>query len=171
MMDINVNPSESAALLQLGIELSELAVKGTVATISNRIKIAKANKDNKKIIEEYDEILSELISERAEAIRIAQSYKDVIDRYEISDEDITHLNKTISRILDIIKEMSPEANVSSFEQFKELISVDTLKAFQLLGFNYKDAIGIPLTRLCASYISRHEPNTSKSVTISGKKNR
>lgn len=30
----------------------------------------------------------------------------------------------------------------------------TLKAMQLLGFNYKEAIGTPLTRACASAIER-----------------
>ena len=36
---------------------------------------------------------------------------------------------------------------------KELISVDTLKTMQLLGFNYKAAIGEPLTHLCANAIA------------------
>ena len=35
--------------------------------------------------------------------------------------------------------MSPNAPIETFEQMKELISVDTLKAIQLLGFNYKAA--------------------------------
>lgn len=43
--------------------------------------------------------------------------------------------------------------VDSFEMIKDLISVDTLKTMQLLGFNYKAAIGEPLTELCASAIS------------------
>ena len=37
----------------------------------------------------------------------------------------------------------------SLNQIKDLISVDTLKTMQLLGFNYKAAIGDPLTQLCA----------------------
>lgn len=40
-----------------------------------------------------------------------------------------------------------------FEQLKELINVDTLKALQLLGFNYKAAIGEPLTQVCAGTLS------------------
>ncbi len=40
-----------------------------------------------------------------------------------------------------------------YEQIKELISVDTLKTMQLLGFNYKAAIGEPLTQICADAIS------------------
>ncbi len=43
--------------------------------------------------------------------------------------------------------------VKSYEQIKELISVDTLKTMQLLGFNYKAAIGEPLTQICAKAIT------------------
>ena len=35
---------------------------------------------------------------------------------------------------------------------KELISVDTLKTMQLLGFNYKAAIGEPLTLMLKNFI-------------------
>lgn len=46
-----------------------------------------------------------------------------------------------------------EIQVQGYEQIKELISVDTLKSMQLLGFNYKAAIGEPLTQLCANAIT------------------
>ena len=139
-------------LVELGVELTALAVKGTVSAIQKKISVSKENNDNKKTIELYDEIVNELIEERAEAIRIAQSYKAEIEKYEISDGDIEHLNKTISTVLDILKDMSPNTNLDSFERFKDLISVDTLKSMQLLGFNYKKAIGEPLTELCATKI-------------------
>ncbi|MNN26860.1 hypothetical protein D3C81_1403800 [compost metagenome] len=96
--------------------------------------------------------MNELISERAEAIRIAQVYKNEIERYEISDRDIIHLQNTVTVVLDIIKEMSPETDIAMYEQFKNLISVDVLKAIQLLGFNYKAAIGEPLTQICSNAI-------------------
>ena len=40
-----------------------------------------------------------------------------------------------------------------FEQLNELINTDTLKTMQLLGFNFKAAIGEPFTALCANAIS------------------
>lgn len=68
----------------------------------------------------------------------------------ISDEDIQHLYNTVSRILEIIKEtqmasaklLGSEAGetvkkqAESYEQIRALISVDTLKTMQLLGFYY-----------------------------------
>ena len=122
---------------------------------------------SKKIRNTYDEIVNELLSERDEAVRIAQSYKSELERIVISDDDIVHLHNTVSRILEIIKAFQlvdvtakgqeevekVTAQVQSYEQIKELISVDTLKTMQLLGFNYKAAIGEPLTQICANAIT------------------
>lgn len=140
-------------LIQAGVSLASLAVSGTVTKVNARIQSVKAEKDAEKLRNTYDEIINEILSEREEAVRIAQAYKSELDRVFISDQDIEHLHKTIGRLLDILKEISPATPIDSFEKFQELISIDTLKAMQLLGFNYKAAIGEPLTELCANAIS------------------
>lgn len=153
----------SQMLADLGTNLTALAVKGTVSTIQVKIKSIKNERNIETIRNTYDEIINQLLSEREEAIRIAQIYKSELDRIEISDDDIEHLSKTFEKILEIVKVMSPSTSISSFEQIKELISVDTLKSIQLLGFNYKAAIGEPLTNLCAETItSKGKKTTSTS---------
>ena len=94
---------------------------------------------------------------------IAQAYKSELDRVQISDEDIESLDQTIGRVLDlIIPEPTDEGSANFIEvkkrreglqQFRKLVSTDTLRTMQLLGFNYKAAIGEPLTRLCAEKIA------------------
>lgn len=155
------------ALSEMGIALTKLALKGTVTAIAAKVKSIKNENKVEVIRNTYDEIVNELLSEREEAVRIAQTYKAEMERIEISDDDIEHLYNTVSRILEIIKQVqllssqgkSEEdigrinAKVQSLEQLKELISVDTLKTMQLLGFNYKAAIGEPLTEICAKAIT------------------
>lgn len=165
-------------LVEMGISLTELAIKGTATAITNRIRAVKDEKNAEKLRGTYDEIVNELLSERDEAIRIAQAYKSELERIVISDDDIEHLHNTVSRILEIVKTFQlaaaatkgPEeiekvnTQVKSYEQIKELISVDTLKTMQLLGFNYKAAIGEPLTQICATAISHigNKKNNSQS---------
>lgn len=119
-----------------------------------------------------------MLSEREEAVRIAQAYKSELDKVVISDEDIQHLPNTVSRILEIIKksqissaelvgEEAVEAiksQVESYEQIKELISVDTLKTMQLIGFNYKSAIDESLTLMLKNFILSKvtEPDSLKA---------
>lgn len=154
-------------LVDMGVSLAELAVKGTVSTVSKKIRAAKEIKEVEKLRSTYDEIVNEILLEREEAVRIAQAYKSELERIIISDEDIEHLHNTVARLLEIIKAFQlvsamakgeeeiekVKKQVESYEQIKELISVDTLKTMQLLGFNYKAAIGEPLTQICANAIS------------------
>jgi archaellum component FlaC len=140
--------------VNLGVELVKLAVKGTTTAVVKKVTAIKDEKNVEKIRSVYDEIVNELIQERDAAVLIAQSYKSELERVVISDEDIKHLHNTISRLIEIFKEISdnPE-DLKIFEQLKELVNIDTLKTMQLLGFNYKAAIGEPLTTLCANAIS------------------
>ncbi len=168
----------SPELLSLGKDLVVLAVKSTATAVSAKIKSLEKEKDADKIRNTYDEIINELINERAEAIRIAQAYQSELEKVVISDEDIQHLHNTVSNILEIVKKsqiksakkISPEAvskvksQVESYEQIKELISVDTLKTMQLIGFNYKSAIGEPLTLMLKNFILSKvvEPDSLKT---------
>lgn len=152
-------------LIEMGVSLTELAIKGTATAVANKVRAVKDEKNAEKLRNTYDEIVNELLSERDEAVRIAQAYKSELERIVISDEDIAHLNATATRLLDLLKVFSPELDTKSLEAFKDLISVDTLKTMQLLGFNYKAAIGEPLTQLCAGAITslsaKKAPNGQK----------
>jgi len=138
-----------------------LAVKGTASAVAKKVAAIKGVKDADSLRATYDEIVNELIQERDEAVRIAQSYKSEFDRIVISDEDINHLHNTVSSVLDILKKIMPSAGGTNgkpdfyegIESAKALITIDTIKTMQLLGFNYKQAIGEPLTQLCADKIS------------------
>jgi archaellum component FlaC len=141
-------------LTEMATNLTTLAVKGTATVIHRKIESVKNEKNIDIVRTSYDEIVNQLLSEREDAIRIAQAYKEELDKVVISDEDIIHLHNTVSKILEIFKQMSPQTeSIKSFEQLKELIGIDTLKTMQLLGFNYKAAIGEPLTEVCSNAIS------------------
>ena len=153
-------------LVALGANLAQMAVKGTATAVSAKIRAIKDEKNAQKIRNTYDEIVNELLSEREEAVRIAQAYKSELEKVVISDEDIQHLHNTVANILKIMTdiqiagaERAGEAAVEAvkeqtkvYEQFMELISVDTLKTMQLIGFNYKTAIGEPLTLMLKNFL-------------------
>ena len=148
----------TAALVNAGAELASYATKSTAATVRTRIKKIKVEKDNNKIRNEYNEIITELLEEREDIIRIAQIYRNELERVQISDEDIESLHRTIEKALDILSVFADgdgtENTIESLKPLKDLISVDVLKTMQLLGFNYKAAIGEPLTQLCATAITK-----------------
>ena len=107
-----------------------------------------------------------MLSEREEAVCIAQAYKAELDKVVISDEDIEYLQQTVAKVLDLLigiqildinsedvaVQEKAKAQLDAVNGIKGLISKDVLKTMQLLGFNYKAAIGEPLTELCANKI-------------------
>jgi len=140
-------------LVEMGVSLTELAIKGTATAVTNKIKAIKDEKNAEKLRNTYD--------------------------------DIEHLHNTVSRLLGIIKAFQlasatakgeeeiakVTAQVESYEQIKELISVDTLKTMQLLGFNYKAAIGEPLTEICANAIANIGNKGKNAQSNNQQKNR
>ena len=177
-MDESMQP-----LVEMGVSLTELAVKGTASAVTKKIRAVKDIKDAEKLRTIYDALINEVLQEREEAVRIAQAYKSELERIVISDEDIEHLHNTVSNILEIFKNiqlagddpqdtlgvMRVQKQIETMEQVKNLISVDTLKTMQLLGFNYKAAIGEPLTQICSRAILSLTERKNTPVSSSGRK--
>lgn len=177
-MDESMQP-----LVEMGVSLTELAVKGTASAVTKKIRAVKDIKDAEKLRTTYDALINEVLQEREEAVRIAQAYKSELERIVISDEDIEHLHNTVSNILEIFKNiqlagvdpqdtlgvMRVQKQIETMEQVKNLISVDTLKTMQLLGFNYKAAIGEPLTQICSQAILSLTERKNTPVSSSGRK--
>lgn len=163
----NVDPTVGSAMINLAASLSSLVLKGTATAIHGKIESIKGEKNVDTVRNTYNEIVNQLLEEREDAIRIAQTYKQELEKVVISDEDIEYLQQTIAKALDILNTLqvvsnlskSPEekekaeASIKAIDSIKTLISKDVLKTMQLLGFNYKAAIGEPLTQLCANAIN------------------
>lgn len=159
------------ALTKAGIELTSLAVKGTATMVNSKIQSVKEEKNADKLRNTYDEIINELLTERDQAVRIAQSYKEEFEKVTISDSDIEYLHNTLKQVITMLTTFSPTSaeQIKSMDVFIELLSKDTLKTMQLLGFNYREAIGEPLTEVCAELI--HKKIGQKSGSNKNKKNK
>lgn len=183
-MDLStIDPAIGAAIVNLGTSLSSLVLKGTGTAIHGKIASLKNETSTDTIRNAYNEMVNQLLEEREEALLIAQSYKAELEKVVISDEDIEYLQNTISKVLDLlvgaqfidINNKNPDIQAKAksqkdtVESIKGLISKDVLKTMQLIGFNYKAAIGEPLTLLCAEKIkSLSNKYQSNNNDMSGK---
>ena len=173
-----LTPEVGAAAVNLGASLSALALKGTATVVHGKIDSLKNSRDVNAVRTAYNEIVSQLLEERDEAVLIAQTYKQELEKVAISDEDIEYLQETVSKVLNVVntlfladafsgdeqKKAKAKASIDAVDSLKTLISKDVLKTMQLLGFNYKAAIGEPLTQLCANAISNiGKPQNSNPV--------
>ena len=137
-------------IVELGAQLGVLAAKNTASTIYYKISVLKRKKADERTIIEYEEIINDLITEKQELIRIANAYKQQYENINISDEDIEYLHNTLKIVLE---STSPDGKIDhNLSAALVLLNKDILKTMQLIGFNYKEGIGRPLTELCEEWI-------------------
>lgn len=142
-------------LMELNTAFAKAITEVTVDTVSNRISAIKSNRDAKKQVTEYDQLINELLDNRNNLELISRNYKERLERVTISDDDIESLHKTVTKIIEILKPFSSDDSEDSSESLNtiiELLNSDTLKTLQLLGYNYKEAIGEPLTEITANFL-------------------
>lgn len=143
-------------IIQTAANLAEIAARNGASIIFDKIKKAKANKDTQKTINELEEIINDLITDKNQIQMIAQSYEQELISQKITEDDIKYITKNI---LPIFKEFIPDK--IQIEQLEKILSVETLTIMQLIGFNYKQAIGEPLTLLARKSIESKIPMDSK----------
>ena len=152
-------------IAQLAVSLAEVAARNTASFITNKIAAIKTKKNDKETISELEEIISELLSDKAEIQRIAQSYEQELVSQRITEKDIKYIT---DNLIPIINEFIPSDKKGELNRIKPLLSVETLTIMQLLGFNYKKAIGEPLTNLLKKYIETKMPNNVAHAEINSK---
>jgi len=170
-MDImNVDPQVAQQVADLGIRLGDTVLRNTAGAIANRIKTVKAKKDDKATIHELEEIISSLIDDKNELVQIAQAYEQEFVAQQISQEDIEYITTSFIPVLkDLIKQTSSGENAAAaanldktIDSLTPLLSVEMLTVLQLVGFNFKKAIGEPLTLLLQKFITSKVPADPQS---------
>ncbi len=150
---MNVDPE----VAELTVRLGEIAARSSVTSIRTRIAATKAARRDQETIEVLDEIVDELIRDRSEILGIAQAFEDQLVAERISDEDIefitTELAPRIEQLARLAGQTPPEKIQELREVIDALVTQETVKILQLLGFNFREAIGRPLTELVARRIA------------------
>lgn len=141
-------------LITLGMSLSEVISRNTISFVGNKMKLAKEKKDLESQSLAYTEIINNLLQDKEELTLIAREYKQSYEQVIISDEDIEYLHNTLKGAIEVLNTFSPQTaeTQDTMNTVIELLNKDTLKTMQLLGFNYKEAIGQPLTEVCSDAI-------------------
>lgn len=163
---MNMDPNLSAMMTHL----AELAIPSATATIYNKVEAIIKGKATEQTVNELRQIINDLIKERNDLVGIAQAYEQELVAQQISDDNIQYIIDSVLPVLKVFVEKMPDDNdekaarkeqaEEALDIIEQLLSVDMLTVLQVLGFNYKKAIGEPLTivlqKLITS-ISRPDP--------------
>jgi hypothetical protein len=147
-------------LQALALQLADTAVRNTAGSIADRITAAKARKKDQETIAELEEIVNGLLSDKSELVRIAQAYEQELVAQRISAADIEYITANFVPVLRQLIESAAandDQDVATPQEIIDLIqpllSVETVTVLQLIGFNFRKAIGEPLTQLVGQLIS------------------
>lgn len=160
-------------LADLGVQLANVGVRTSVAGVLDRIRTAKAKRQDQDTINVLEEIINELLADRSELVQIARGYEQVLEAQQISDEEITYITDSIIPIIETLASGADEPGTASsttatIELLKPILSVETITVLQLLGFNFKKAIGEPLTDVVSQFVSSVAPTPERKRNSSGK---
>lgn len=151
----------AADLMSLSLALADFVAKNRIPAIFDKMKATKESGDKDKIISNLETIINDLIQEKNQVIQIAQAYDEQLITQKISENDITYITTTIIPLLEELMKNSDNENAQniskSLDMIKPLLSKEMFNILQLLGFNFKQAIGEPLTVLIRGMISSKTP--------------
>lgn len=154
-----------AEVFRLSAQMAEVVLRNTAATISDKVTAAKARRKDQETIAELEEIITNLISDKNEIALIGQAYEQELIGQRISLADVEYIMSNLIPIFKRLAEATPSQNEQARDETKRtieaveaILSVQTVTILQLLGFNFKRAIGEPLTELVASLVASRTPS-------------
>jgi len=158
-------------LTALGLQLANTAVRNSASKVAERISSARTRKRDQETIAELEDIVNELVADKAELIRIAQAYEEEFVTQRLSPENVEYIIRSIVPVLEgLMAEGGDEAAVQKMmELVRPILSVETVTVLQLVGFNFKRAIGEPLTEVLHQKIMLLTKPAQQPPSSSGKR--
>lgn len=158
--------------VQMGFNIAELMVRNTASSVMDRVRVAKSNRDKSEQVEVLTQIINELIEDNNELKTVAQAQQEQLVSQNISSDELHFINETLIPAVEQIMQlgesgdqqeqkgidsdggMNNEVTTTSeqMEAIKTLVAPEMLSVLQLVGFNFRQAIGEPLTDVVRSLV-------------------
>lgn len=137
-------------LVELGTQLAASTARNTAAAIADKITATKAAKTAADQVGQLEQIVTDLIADKNELARIAQAYQQELVAQQLTPGDVQYITGTVVPMLEKLADsMGDRGQGAKFKEqlstIKPLLSVETVNVLQLLGFNFRQGIGAPLT--------------------------
>jgi hypothetical protein len=137
-----------------------LGARNLASTVTSRIRASKARKEDQETIAELDQIVNDLLADKTELVRIAQAYQQELVAQRISAADIEYITTNlVPKLKELVAATANEtdkkaaATEEMIDRIRPILSIESVTLLQMIGFNFRAAIGEPLTHLIARLIS------------------
>jgi hypothetical protein len=138
-------------VIGLSVRLAEAAARNTAAGIAGRLSVLRARKDARETVAQLEEIVNDLIADKLELLQIARAFEDDLVAQRITPEQAAALVDAVVPTLKLLAQSSGSSD-AAIKPLLPLLTADMIEALQLLGFNFRKALGEPLTQLLADFL-------------------
>lgn len=156
-------------IVALGTESASIAKKRSAQVVMDKIIAVKQKGNGDEIISNLEEIINELIADKNRLIQISQAYEEILITQKISKDEIDYLSNSVIPLLEEFLKQNDQENgekiQSGIDAIKPILSKEFFNMLQILGFNFKKAVGEPLTELFASWIRSNIKTTDRNVEM------
>ena len=141
MIDPNVS--------ELTTQLAEIVTRNAASAVTSRISAIRSRKLDQQAMNELIELVNDLIADKNELIGVATAFEQELVAQRISDKDITYITTTLLPVVERLANFADndEQARDALDAIKSLVTPETLTIMQLVGYNFRRAIGEPLTTL------------------------
>lgn len=150
-------------LYAISAQFAEAAVRNTASAVLDRISTARARKDANATIVQLEEIINDLLTDKGELVSVGQAYEDALVAQRISPSDVEYISNNVVPLFGELLNVMGSQQAEALQVVERLLSVETVTILQLVRFNFKKAIGEPLTELMSSLIRSRLPSSTKPV--------
>lgn len=153
---------------ELATQLANVAARNAASAVSSKIAAFRARKHDQAAVNDLIELVNDLVEDKNELIGIARAFEQELVAQRISDQDINYITTSF---LPVVEELAgfaedDDSNTArAIEAIKSLITPETLTIMQLVGFNFRRAIGEPLTTLVERLILSRMPTLDQAAEL------
>jgi len=156
-------------LQSLAVQLADNTIRNTAGLVADRIASARNRRRDAETIAELENIINELIDDKNELVRIAQAFEQQLVAQQLWPENVGYITSNVVPVISRLAELSGCTDTATIDQMRDLVkpilSVETLTIMQLMGFNFRRAIGEPLTELLSRLILAQSPDPGRAAEL------
>lgn len=159
----------SPEVQQLAVALAGSAIRNSAQTVFDRVAALRAAGKTQDTIAGLEQIINDLISDKNDLTRIAQAYQAELVAQRLTPGDVQYVTETVLPLIQQLAEGSSNGNTEQAAEMMKtlspLLSAETVNVLQILGFNFRRAVGEPLTTLVERLILAKAPGGEKGDDV------
>jgi hypothetical protein len=138
----------------LAVQLTQVVLKNTAEGVATSVSALRSRKKDEATFSALEDIINQLVADKAELVGIANAYESQLVSQRISPTDVEYVTNSLLPLVEqLLGSNEPDGEPNpQFEAFRSVLSVETITVLQLLGFNFREAIGEPLTEIAKNLI-------------------